>query len=47
MRVLYQCSYVENHVYANKSRRTYVHNICQLLNPAPLFSPFSKCLASK
>ena len=28
-----QRMHIQNHVYANKSRRTYVRDICQLLNP--------------
>ena len=26
-----ECMHVQNHVYTNKSRRTYIHDICQLL----------------
>ena len=28
-----QCTHVENHAYANKSRRMYIHDVCQLSNP--------------
>ena len=28
-----QCMYVQNHMYANKSGHTYVHNIHELSNP--------------
>ena len=32
---IYTCQHThdQNQTYANKSRHTYVHNVCQLLNP--------------
>ena len=31
-----QRTHVQNHVYANKSRHTYICNVCQLSNPVVL-----------
>ena len=30
----YQRAHAQNHAYANKIRRTYVHDLCQLSKPA-------------
>ena len=30
---MFQCMHVQNHAYANKSRGTYICNLCQLSDP--------------